>query len=39
MESGQEMRDLTLGQLYFLARNCPEYRYEAILELDRRIRR
>lgn len=32
------MRNLTLGQLYDLARYS-EHRYEALLELDRRIPR
>lgn len=33
------MRDLTLGQLYDLARFSKKYRYDALLEFDRRIPR
>lgn len=31
------MRQLSFGQLYYLARYCLQYREVALLELDRRI--
>jgi hypothetical protein len=37
MEQLFEAMELTLGQLYYLARYCLKFRYAALLELDRRI--
>lgn len=33
------MSNLTLGQLYYLARYSEKHRYAALIELDRRIPR